>query len=188
MIDALKSGWTRLRANRWRALAVDALLILAFFQAFAAWQKQDMLGGSQPEAPTLALPDLEGNWVELRPGNTRRTLVYFLAPWCTVCKHSVPHLNTLRRLRDPEELAIHVVGLAWQDPEELRRFARDTGLELPILTGVRSTAEAWKIRAFPTYYVLDENGQVLSSDLGLTTEWGLRWRTWAWQTTGGERS
>lgn len=180
MMHALQQHWKRLRANRWRALLVDVLLILLFFQGFAAWQKRDMLAGSHAAAPALALPDLQGNWVEMRPGQSRRTLVYFFAPWCTVCKHSVPHLNALRALRSPEELAIHVVGLSWQQPKELDTFARQTGLELPVLMGAQQTARDWKIRAFPTYYVLDEQGRVLSSDLGLSTEWGLRWRTWAW--------
>jgi hypothetical protein len=48
---------------------------------------------------------------------------------------------------------------------------------MPVLLGDDRTARDYRIRGFPTYYVLDPDGRVAARDFGLSTAPGLWWRT-----------
>lgn len=178
IFQSLKQTWQALRQRKWLTLAMDVALLVLVFQLFSAWQARDMLPKSQADAvPALELPDLSGQWHQLQAGQHQRTLVYFFAPWCTVCRFSVPKLNDLREKRSDSELAIYVVGLSYEDPQELLDFKNKHALKLPVLMGNKQTTLDWKIKGFPSYYVLDENGEIISHDIGLSTEWGMLLRT-----------
>ena len=40
------------------------------------------------------------------------------------------------------------------------------------------TGAAWQVRAYPTYFVIDEDGAIASRSVGYSTYLGLKTRTW----------
>jgi deoxyinosine 3'endonuclease (endonuclease V) len=48
---------------------------------------------------------------------------------------------------------------------------------MPVLAGDAATGAAWRVRGYPTYYVVDRQGRIARRDLGLTTVAGLWIRT-----------
>jgi hypothetical protein len=48
---------------------------------------------------------------------------------------------------------------------------------MPVLIGDPATGAAFRVRGYPTYYVLDPEGRVAARDIGLTTAVGLWIRT-----------
>jgi peroxiredoxin len=104
-------------------------------------------------------------------------VLYFFAPWCKVCGPSSSNVNALRAARSESELAIYAVGLEWEDPAELARFAREHELRVPVLRGTADIERAYRVDSFPTIYVIDERGAVADRVIGYTTEIGLRLRS-----------
>ena len=139
-------------------------------------QQKDLLADASV-APALRLVSLDGEVVAVKPQQAGKTLVYFFAPWCSVCKLSVPNLEVLRQARSDEELAIYLVALSYESQEEVAAFFDDIPVSVPVLMGNRQTMAAFKIEAFPTYYVLDEQLRVLSKSVGYSSELGLRGRS-----------
>ncbi len=178
-----KKGW-----RRWLLIALEIALALAIVYSILAWRARDMLAtGETIEAPGLSLERLDGTGFSLEQYAGRPVLVYFFAPWCQVCTLSVPNLRHLARIRG-SELAIVTVALDWPTREDVRDFARRSGLEHDILLGTAATATAWQVPGFPSYYALDRNHRVRSRDFGYTTTAGLVLRTWAAERApGGER-
>ncbi len=166
-----RSPWPR----RLRRLAIDLVLVGAVLWAVSWWRTRDLLPDDAP-APALSLPTLTGEAVSLEDARGRPTVLYFFAPWCTVCDLASSNLVALRDARPEAGLAIYAVALSYEDPAEVRRFATEHALNVPVLLGDAATASAWRVSAFPTFYVLDADGRVTSRTVGYTTELGLRLR------------
>jgi len=83
----------------------------------------------------------------------------------------------LRRARSEEELAIYAVALSYDSRGGVERFARDQGLNVPVLLGTEQMLRDYNISAFPTIYVIGADGKVRARTVGYTTEVGLRLRS-----------
>ncbi len=150
-------------------------LVLVAVWGVSECQAGHLLSRRQP-APDFALRSLEGETVRLADLRGRKVVLYFFSPWCAMCEYSSSNVRALREARSPSELAVVAVGLAYEDPDELRRFAREHELNMPVVAGDEQVQRAYRIRAFPTVYVLDEAGAVEDRVVGYTTELGLRLR------------
>ena len=154
-----------------------AMLIVAFV-AISAFQARNMLDTDQQPSPGLSAITLSSDRFDLASLEPRPTVIYFFAPWCHYCALSSDNLNRLRRLRDEDALRIVAVALDWKDSDEVKQFAEQHELNVPVLLGDAAIARDWKVYGFPTYYVLDSQSRVVSRDVGYSTQLGMLWRSW----------
>jgi len=158
---------------------MNVTFLIAAFLIVSGIQARNMLSTSRTEAPELVAETLQGVDFDLGDADARPTLVYFFAPWCHYCAFSSDNLNRLRQWRDEEELNIITVALDWQNVQEVSAYASKHELAVPVLLGNSVIARDWKVHGFPTYYVIDSEGSVVSRDIGYSTQLGLWWRTWS---------
>jgi len=169
--------WQRLRQHYWLSLLFDASIIILIFIGISFWQARDLLpDGDGRLAPGFALPDRNGKQVSLKDYQGKRVIVYFFAPWCKICAMSIHNLVDVTASNDPD-LKILALGVAYDDPAEVWKFADKHELQMPVLLGANQQMTDWKINAFPSYYVLDEAGRIISRSVGYSTEAGIRWRS-----------
>ena len=166
--DSPKPSEPRPRWQRWVLEGAVALLILT---AATLWLTRDMLA-RQSAAPPLNLVTLQGADYPLQwPTQQRRTLVYFFAPWCSVCRISMPGLNLLEA--DDDALTVIAVALDWESVEEVETFITDSGFSGPVLLGHAQTGRDYQISGYPSYYIISQDGQIEHADRGLSTPPGL---------------
>jgi len=103
-------------------------------------------------------------------------LVYFFAPWCTVCRFSQPSLAAFTKLKP--DIQIVMVAMDWEDREAVMSFKQNHEFDHAILLGNEALKTLWKIDAYPSYYFVDSNGKILSKDRGLVTLPGLMARSY----------
>ena len=103
-------------------------------------------------------------------------VVYFFAPWCFYCRKSIDNLDQL--VASGKLAWARVIALEYGDEDEVRQFIKETGVNLPVLLGSQQTSGDWQIQAFPTYFVIDKNGQIASRSVGYSTKFGLQVRKW----------
>ena len=169
VIAELLRTWKALRSRYWLSLTFDVLLIAAVFWAVHAWNTRD-LPGDEP-MPALHLPLLDGDRPPVDIAGTGPGVVYFFAPWCFYCRNSIDNLDDLA---DSGDIAwARAVALEYGSVEAVREFVAETGLRQPVLLGNRQTAGDWNIRAFPTYFVIDSNGNITGRSVGYSTRLGL---------------
>lgn len=166
------------RLRRITVVAFEVAVFLALFFAVTAWQTRDLLATDRQPAPGLIANDLQGQVVDIADSRGRPVLVYFFAPWCPFCSASADNIVRLRNLRDTDELEILIVALDWESREQIQKYAVEHELNVPVLLGDPSIWSDWKVRGFPTYYVLDSEHRVVRRDFGYSTQFGLWWRTW----------
>ena len=174
MSSSLRERWQRFRSRFWLSLVFDALVLLAVFLSIHAWQTRD-LPVNEP-APETILSILDGSGIQSAVIPGEAGVVYFFAPWCFYCRSSIGNLQDLIE-------AGHinwgtVVALDYSDADEVQAFIEETGVSLPVLMGSARTARDWRVRAFPTYYVIDAEGRISSGSTGYSTTLGLIFRNW----------
>jgi thiol-disulfide isomerase/thioredoxin len=170
----LQSGWKALRGNYWGSLAFDVVLMILVFVGINAWQTRDLPNDDyKPPLESFWLDDMQADEVFVA-GQTG--VVYFFAPWCFYCRHSINNLEEL--VASGEVSWARAVALEYDSVDDVREFIRDTGVSFPVLLGSSKTTQDWQIRAFPTYFVIDGNGQIVSRSVGYSTKIGMKARAW----------
>lgn len=161
-----------LKRPRWQVWLLEALLAVAIFLAIDQWRARTLLADEQ-FAPRSHLPLLDSTSVASLPSKGR-SLVYFFAPWCAVCKLSIDNLNDIAASQP--DVSVQLVALDYGSIEEVRQFIGNQSLNFPVLLGNRQTLQAWKIQAYPTYYIIDENGRITARNMGYSSELGMKVR------------
>lgn len=163
--------------SRWGRRLAEVLLFVVIVGGIHAWRTRDLLpAGDRVAAPAFELVDLQGRPWSLETLEGKPAVLYFFAPWCGVCAASSPQLRWFDRWRG-DEVQVVLVGLDWSSPVELAEYAARHELQLPVLAAGPQTAADYRIRGYPTYYVLDAEGRVAGRDFGYTTAPGLWLRT-----------
>jgi len=170
----LVSAWKRLRANFWASLAFDVTLLILFFVLVSMWQTRNLPDDSYTPSLELSwLDDMRADSV-MMPGQVG--VVYFFAPWCFYCRHSIGNLDEL--VSSGQLPWARLVALDYESLDEVRTFLTETGVHLPVLLGGPQTSADWQIRGFPTYFVIDGDGKIVSRSVGYSTKVGLQVRAW----------
>lgn len=168
------SRWQKFRAHYWLSLGFDLAVLCLLLWLIHAWQTRDLPLGEP--APATVLPLLAGteNAAAIQPGESG--VVYFFAPWCSICKHSIGNLDA--QVRAGQVGWATAVALDFSSQAEVTGFITETGIGLPTLLGTDQTATDWNVRAFPTYFVIDAEGNIASRSVGYSTSIGIRLRNW----------
>ena len=135
-----------------------------------------MLPADRQVAPELRAVTLDGTIYDLNGAAGRPALVYFFAPWCKICGASADNLERLHRWWDEKDFEIVAVALDWSSAEEVRAYAARHELSMPVLLADPSVRSQWQIRAYPSYYVLDNQRRIARRDIGYSSQFGLWWR------------
>lgn len=154
----------------------QAVILIAVLYGIHLWQTKDLLD-SESEAPDFVLTSLQGENIRLSESKGKVTVLYFMAPWCSVCKASFSNLVDLRADRGRSEFDIFAVVLDYNSRAEVNEFVKGRDLNFPMLMGDSRVARDYNIQGFPTIYILDREGRVESKMVGYTTELGLKLRT-----------
>jgi peroxiredoxin len=172
-----KGRWRPLRERpTWVRWGVDGLVLLLVAAAVMTWQTRRLPSAGTP-APAFSLRTREGGAVSLESLRGKPVALTFWAPWCTVCKAESSNLSALKR-RVGGRAHVLSVAVAWEDVEEVRRFAREQEVDYPVLLGDDALQRAYRVDTFPTTLFLSPEGRVTRAAVGYTTQVGLLWRLW----------
>lgn len=166
------AGKAEKKKRRWTLWLRDLAIFVALFAGISLWQGRHLLPSGDP-APSVELTTLDGTPVRLDELRGKKVLLYFWAPWCGVCKVVTPNLRWLARSDGVEVVSI---ASAYEDLASVRAADPESFSNLALLGGDEA-ARAFAVRAYPTFYVLDEEGRIERSFLGYTSRFGLWMRT-----------
>ena len=123
---------------------------------------------------TFLVEKLNGDQLFVQAKN-KTTVVYFFAPWCQVCNLSIENLEAIHQKNS--NINIIAVALDYESRESVIDFAKRHELSFPIVYGNHEIKTAFKVKAYPSYYILSKDNTVVGKSLGYSTETGLYLRT-----------
>jgi len=120
-------------------------------------------------APDFTFVSSEGEHIALEDLRGKVVLIDFWATWCPPCVESVPEIRNLYK-RYSKEGNFVIIGISSDDDEqEWRDFTAKNKMVWPQYRDKdHRIVSAFGIRAFPTYILIDHEGIVRYSSIGLS--------------------
>jgi len=119
-------------------------------------------------APDFSLESLDGKTMRLSDLRGKAVLLNFWATWCGPCKIEMPWFVDLQNQYGSQGLQI--VGVAMDDgsKEDIAKFAKDLGVNYPILIGKESVGDQYGgVPALPESFVIARDGKIVDKIVGL---------------------
>jgi thiol-disulfide isomerase/thioredoxin len=95
-------------------------------------------------------------------------MINFWATWCAPCRREIPLLKTLRHERARDGLEI--VGIAVDFREAVQKYAREMGIDYPVLVGEQDGLDAIAAfgmdTVFPFTVFADRQGRIVTLKIG----------------------
>lgn len=159
-----------------RRIVRDILILALVVIGVGFWQTKDLVSSGEM-APALTGPVLGGGTFSLADVKGRPALVYFFAPWCSVCKLSARNAVWIRKLLPQDKIVIAAVALDYESEASIDEFVRSAEIDgIPVVRGDDTIRDSYKVGAYPTYYVIDAEGRVQSKSVGYSTLFGMLFR------------
>ena len=134
-------------------------------------------GGSAESTPAKVIPELlpdftlatlEGPPRALSSFDHPSLIVNFWATWCAPCRREIPLLRQLRTERGAR--GVEVVGVAVDFREDVLKYAKDIGLDYPLLIGEEDGVAAADLfgvsTAFPFTIFADGQRRIVAVKIG----------------------
>ncbi|MGH8175574.1 MAG: TlpA family protein disulfide reductase [Steroidobacter sp.] len=90
--------------------------------------------------PEFTLTDLEGAQRSIRSWPGKSMIVNFWATWCAPCRREIPLLREIQRQHGDE--GFQLVGVAVDFREDVEKYAREIGIDYPVLVGEQDGLDA----------------------------------------------
>jgi thiol-disulfide isomerase/thioredoxin len=119
-------------------------------------------------APDFELTTLDGKTLKLSDYRGRAVLLNFWATWCGPCKIEMPWFVELNQKYASQGLTILGVAMDDSGQAEIARFAKEMGVNYPILIGKEKVGDAYGgVPGLPTTFYIDRNGKILDRVVGI---------------------
>jgi cytochrome c-type biogenesis protein len=150
------------------AFVVALMLYFGFHQARRSGVARAQLAGVAAVAPDFSLESIDGRTVRLSDLRGKAVLLNFWATWCGPCKIEMPWFVDLQKEYGSQGLQI--VGVAMDDAskEDIAKFAKDMGVNYPILIGKDSVGDQYGgVPALPESFLISRDGKIVDKIVGL---------------------
>lgn len=126
---------------------------------------------SSREAPDFELPVMgTEETMSLSEYRGQVVLIDFWATWCTPCHDALPFYEQMLDKYGDQNLEVLAVSID-RDADDIREFAEDHSLDLPLLHDADQQAFVqFNPAAMPTTYFVDPNGVVQSVHTGFNVD------------------
>lgn len=148
------------------AFVVTLMLYLGYHKARGAGLTSHLTQSSV--APDFTLESLDGRSLRLSDLRGKAVLLNFWATWCGPCKIEMPWFVDFQKQYGSQGLQI--VGVAMDDASkaDIAKFAKDMGVNYPILIGKESVGDQYGgVPALPESFVISRDGKIMDKIIGL---------------------
>ncbi|MEI7658324.1 MAG: redoxin domain-containing protein [Phycisphaerae bacterium] len=137
-----------------------------FDEAHAAPEGKPAEAAANERPPLTVGPDFDlrastGGKVSLASMRGRVVVLEFGGSWCLPCRESRAELDQLTERFSSKSVGVLALSLRDKSPDAAMERFRSQNHKYPLLVEADATAEAYRVRAYPTYVVLDGEGTII---------------------------
>jgi len=169
--DPSMNTTTARKPRRWWRWGLEIALIVAVVLLVRAWLARDLAQGPAPEFQALLL---DGSPVTLTEFADRPMLLHFWATWCPICRLEEGEIMRLSRNHPVLTVAMQSGSAAEVDAHLTERER-----ELAVVNDPDGAlAQRYGVRAVPSTFIIDRDGQIVFRKQGYAPPLELRFRLW----------
>ena len=137
---------------------------------------EDIPGVNLPEsvavgspAPEFELVKLDNQTLKLSELRGKIVVINFWATWCEPCKVEMPFFE---KLHQSDSANLEILGINFDEPTpQVEQFVEEYRLNFPILLDPGGEVQKlYRVRGYPTTFIVDDNGIIRYHHIGLITE------------------
>lgn len=150
---------------------LELLVFLLVFLIVRSWMQRDVISGPVPAVTGVSLA---AEKIDISQPHDQPLLLHIWASWCPVCRFEQDSIQSISKDH-------RVVTIAMQSgtDDEVRQFLRDNNLSFSVINDPDGQLSSqFGIRGVPASFVINRKGEIAYSEVGYTSEWGLRFRLW----------
>ena len=161
------------RRRQFILVALVAMVAAAAGYGVHAWRLGDADRSAAEMMMAIQLADLDSRWQPLGQWRGKVLVVNFWATWCAPCREEIP--GFVRLQEKYREQGLQFVGIAIDQRDSVQAFAREFGMNYPLLLGGIDSVELSRLAgnrvgALPFTLVFDRNGRIIARELGAFKE------------------
>lgn len=159
--------------EKWKRWGLELAIVLLAVLALRFYQTRSHLSGPLPR---LEARDVGGQKRVLGGPRAEPMVLHFWATWCGVCRAEEGNVVAASK-------QVQVISVASRSGPRgaVADYAKQHGISYPVINDAQGElAKRFGVRAYPTTFFIDRNGQITTSEVGYTTYLGLLLRAyWA---------
>ena len=105
------------------SFVLQSLLMIVAVFFISKYQSRNLISSGEI-APNIKLKTIEGKDYDLSKVNSQKTIIYFFAPWCTVCRFSSHNIVALRKAKTNSEMEVIAIALSWKNKDEIIAYTK----------------------------------------------------------------
>ena len=157
--------------KRYVKIGVQIVVILAIYLVAKSFMQRHLVDGP---VPSLEGTLLGGQPFTMASYQGRPVLLHFWATWCPICKMEENSIAAIS-----EDYPVITVAMNSGNEMEIAAYLEEQGLSFPVLVDEDGAiASRFGVRGVPASFIINSNGKIKFTEVGYTTEWGLRLRLW----------
>lgn len=125
----------------------------------------------EKKAPDFTLTSTDGKEVNLSDYKGKVVILDFWATWCGPCRRGVPDLVSMQKNYGDK---IAVIGISLDDDrtkKDIIPFMKEYDINYPVVYGTQDVVmDFGNIRAIPTSFIIDQNGNIIDKYVGLVSK------------------
>ncbi len=156
------------RPARW---VLEIFIFIGVYLVVRAWTQRNVIEGP---LPPVAAVTLASEKIDLQQTRNAPYLLHIWASWCGICRFEQDSIESISK-------DYPVISIAMQsgNDNEVRQYMQDNGLTFKVINDEEGElSRMFGVTGVPTSLVIDSKGQIAYSEVGYTSEWGLRFRLW----------
>jgi thiol-disulfide isomerase/thioredoxin len=168
----MKGSWPRWSSARDLVmfLLMSAVSLVVVSTAFAGdgFADLDLIRPRQPSlAPEFTVSRLGSGSLSLKELRGHLVFVNFWATWCPPCKEEMPSMERLYQRYKGRGFTIAAISIDSGGAQAVAAFVKKLGLTFPIgLDPTLEVANRYTVRALPSSFLVDRNGNTVAAALG----------------------
>lgn len=150
---------------------LEFLVVVLVFVLAQQYQKRDLIDGP---IPSFSAQTLQGTMFDSSDMQGKSYILHFWASWCPICRFEQDAIQDLSQ-------DYPLIGVAMQsgDLEKVSTYMREHNLTFTTLLDEQGQlAQQFGVKGVPTTLLINSRGEVAFSEIGYTSELGLRLRMW----------
>jgi thiol-disulfide isomerase/thioredoxin len=161
----------KIKRPKRKTLMQFTLVILAIF-LIRSYQQQDLTTGN---VPSFSSQTLSGDIMSSNPLPNQAILIHFWATWCPICSLENANIQTLS-----EDYKVLNIAMQSGSDLEVETYAQENQMRLDNLINDQSgsIARLFGVKATPSSFIVNPQGQIQFSEIGYVTTLGYRLRLW----------
>jgi len=106
--------------------------------------------------------------------NDKPVLIHFWASWCKICKLEAQNIQTIS-----ENFEVVSIAVNSGTNDDIKAYMNDKQLNFKVVNDEDGFyAQKFNIAVYPTTFIYDKNKELVFSEVGFTSTWGLWLRMW----------